>query len=504
MPKFEEHGYHLIPASEWVLYPEEVQDKLRDMGGYPVNDSFVPIWTRPETNKLEFLILYGSYGSSKTTDRIQELILECLTSKYFKCYYGRNVFDLAKRELHSSIVSSIKRMGFEPLFDFSEKSNGSKDIRCKLNSNIFKPFGCDDESSIKGWDDATHILVDELDQIDYSVFVMLFTRLRKKDAKKCFIGCFNNCDVKEDHWLPSIFLNRDLDVLDSKGNKVEKRITEHFSLFTDNYFIDQEDYRNSLTEAYKHDPERMHAVLTGQWGSKANVNPFYKNFRQHAHVGDVVYDPHKALHISFDENSNPYLPFGIFQMDGLNLVCIDEIAAKNPHNTLRWVCGEIIRRYGKNGLDHQGAVIIYGDATSIKQDVKMEKGKDVFTMVREYLDVFKPKLRVNRSNPSVVHRQNFINDIFGQNIYGIDIKIGRQCKHMITDLVNTSESPDGNGKDKSKVTVDGIRGVQKFGHFSDLLEYFICEALSKYYHMHKSGGKKHRWYLPKRTSHCQI
>lgn len=502
MPKFE--GYNIIPASEWVQYPEEVAEMMRAAGGFPVNDSFIPIWERPDTNKLEFLILYGTYGSSKTTDRIQELILSCLTDKYFKCYYGRNVFDLAKRELHSSIVSSIKRTGLEHLFDFSEKSNGSKDIRCRINSNIFKPFGCDDEASIKGWDDATHILVDELDQIEYKVFVMLFTRLRKKDAKKCFIGCFNNCDVNEDHWIPSIFLNRDLDVEDSKGNKIQKRIVEHFSLFTDNYFIDQEDYRNSLIEGYKHDPDRMNAVLTGQWGSKANTSPFYKDFRQQTNVGHTAYNPALCLHVSWDENCNPYLPFGIFQAQGNNIYCIDEIAAKNPHNTLRWVCAEICRRYGKNGHDHKAGMIIYGDATSIKQDVAQEKGKDKFIQCREYLAEFRPKLRVNRSNPNVAMRQNFMNDIFALNIYGLNITIGKQCKHMISDLVNTAESPDGNGKDKTKVTVDGVRGVQRWGHFSDLLDYFVCECYGKYYSMFKSGGKKSQWISPKRRSHCQI
>ena len=501
MPDYSVHGYHLIPASEWVRYPEDVEASMRGIGGFPVNDAFIPIWNRPDTLKREFLILYGTYGSSKTTDRVQELIFECLTSKYFKCYYGRNIFDLAKKELHSLIVTNIKRLGLEQYFDFSEKSNGSKDIRCTINSNIFKPFGCDDEASIKGWDDPTHILVDELDQIEYSVFVMLFTRLRKKDARKCFIGCFNNCDVTEDHWIPAIFLNKEIEAVDERGNKIEKRIFEHFSLFTDNYFLDQEDYRNGLIEAYKHDPDRLNAVLTGQWGSKANTSPFYKNFRQNHHVGTADYDPTLCLHVSFDENSNPYLPFGIFQCRGNNIYCIDEIAAKNPNNTLRWVCSEIIRRYGPTGLDHQAGMIIYGDATSIKQDVKMEKGKDVFVLCKEYLTHFRPKLRVNRSNPNVAMRQNFINDILGSGIYGLNITISRKCKHMIADLINTAEAPDGNGKDKTKITVEGVRGVQRWGHFTDLMDYFICEAYSKYYGMFKSGGKKHTWIMQKRQAH---
>lgn len=497
------HGYHIVRASDWVTFPEAVQDELRKVGGFPVNDHFLTIWERPKTKKRVFLILYGTYGSSKTTDRIQELILECITDPYFKCYYGRQVFDLAKKEFHSSIVSTIKDLRLQDLFDFSESPNGSKVITCKANKNKFIPFGCDDPESIKGWDNPTHIMVDELNQISFKAFGMLQSRLRKMNAKKVFIGCFNNCDVFEDHWIVTELLNKERPLVDDKGNAIENNILEHFSLYTHNYFLDHEDYRNSLVQQAGGDIDRVSAILNGLWGSKSTGFPYYKMFSRGAHVGDVSYDPNLPLHISWDDNLNPYLPVGIFQLKGLEVRMIDEIAAKSPNNRLSWVCDELIRRYGPAGKNHKAGLFVYGDATSRKDDTKVERGMNFYTIIKKFLEQFKPQMRVSKLNPNVAMRGNFLNAIFGAEYAGIRIIIGRNCTNMIADLSNTSEAPDGT-KDKTKTVVDGIRGVQRWGHFTDLLDYMVCYAYTKYYEQYQRGGKTIEWRGAKRVAHNQI
>lgn len=489
-------GFQLTPASKWVKLHPAKQEFLRSVGGFPVNDAFIPIWERPVTLKKQFLILYGTYGSSKTTDRIQELILECITDKYFKCFFGREIFDIAKKELHSSIVSTIENMGLGHLFEYSKKANGTKDIRCIVNDNVFKPFGCDDHESIKGWDNPTHVFIDEMNQISFKSFGMLQSRLRKMDAKKCFIGCFNNCDVLPDHWICTTLLNKEAPLVDDNGNEIKRNIIEHFSIYTDNYFLDHQDYKNALIEQAGHDPIRLDAILNGKWGVSTTGQPFYKQFNSNIHVGRCEYDPSLVLHVTWDENVNPYLPVSIWQIKGLHAYCIDEIAAKNPHNTLRWVCGEIVRRYEK----HEAGMIIYGDATSRKDDVKAEKGKDFFVLCKEYLAHFNPKLRVGKSNPNVAMRGNFLNAVLGQNLYGLGMTISPVCKNMIADLQHTSESPDGT-KDKTKEKVDGISGVQRWGHFSDGMDYMMCEAFYKYFYMFQHKGKSPKMHFEPRMAH---
>jgi hypothetical protein len=501
MPKFP--GYHLVPASLWVNLHPSKQELLRKAGGFPVNDSFMRIWERPDTRALELLLLMGGYGSSKTTDRIAELVLSSMTQPYFRCYFGRAVFETAKKELHSNIVTVIKDMGFEHLFDFSEKPNGTKEISCIATGNRFRPFGCDDTDTLKGIDNPTHIFIDELDQVEFEAFGMLLTRLRSKKGNKCFVGCFNTCDVFEDHWLRTTLLNKDNPIKDIRGDEIKLNIIEHFSTYKDNHFIDVEEYMQSMSIQAKGNPIKLEAIVNGAWGSNTTGQPFYKNFEHHSHVGKTAYNPSLALHVSFDENVNPYLPVGIFQCSGTNVYMIDEIAAVNPKNTLRWVCGEIIRRYGPLGVDHKAGLYIYGDATSQKDDVKVEKGKNMFTLVKEYLEPFKPKLRTSKANPNVAMRGNFMNEVFWSRYGGLNIVIGQQCNHMIADLVNTAEAPDGS-KDKTKEQVNGVRGVQRWGHFTDLLDYFICEAYMTIYLRYQRGGKPSKWVEGSRKPHNVI
>ena len=492
MPNFEKSGFHLVPASTWVKLLPEKQQLLRSCGGYPVNDHFITLWTRPDTFRREIIACYGTYGSSKTHDRILEHLLLSMTEPYFKCFYGRATFDLAKSEFHSSIVSIIKREGWQDRFEYSEKPNGSKEISCIATGNKFKPFGCDDEDSIgKGWDDATHVMLDEANQItEYKQFGMLQSRPRKQGARKAVTIMFNNCDVMPDHWIPAVLLNKDVELLDDRGKPIERNIVEHFSLYTDNHFIDHDEYRAQLIEQAGRDEVRRNAVLTGAWGTKSSNNPFYKDFDQGRHIGVCEYNPRLALHVSFDENVNPFLPVGIFQCDGLSIWMIDEIAARNPYNKLRWVCEEIYRRYGPNGKDHKAGMYLYGDATSRKDDVKYERGKDFFVIVKDLLKYFGAKLRTSRANPNVSARRDFINDVLGINYAGMSVLIGRNCTHMIADFANTAEAPDGNGKDKTKKTIGGVSGVQPWGHFTDLFDYMICEAYMRYYLQHqKKGGK---------------
>ena len=102
---------------------------------------------------------------------------------------------------------------------------------------------------------------------------------------------------------------------------------------------------------------------------------------------------------------------------------IDEIAGINPNNKIEWVCREIKRKYH----GHKSGMFIYGDATSQKDDVKQEKGHDLFKLVMQHLSDFKPSKRVLSSNPSVTMRGNWINTILENNLGGISVAIDENC-----------------------------------------------------------------------------
>jgi hypothetical protein len=83
---------------------------------------------------------------------------------------------------------------------------------------------------------------------------------------------------------------------------------------------------------------------------------------------------------------------------------IDELIGQSPNNTVKAICDMFSRRY----FDHTAGLFVYGDATAQKEDTTLEQGHIFFTLIISYLDKFKPRLRVLKSNPSVAMRGSFI------------------------------------------------------------------------------------------------
>ena len=50
---------------------------------------------------------------------------------------------------------------------------------------------------------------------------------------------------------------------------------------------------------------------------------------------------------------------------------------RNPNNTVKGLCNEIKKGYP----NHVNGMLITGDATSNKEDVKIEKGFNLFTLI---------------------------------------------------------------------------------------------------------------------------
>lgn len=279
------------------------------------------------------------------------------------------------------------------------------------------------------------------------------------------------------------------------NNWVKERIYDKFKLgqlpknwlyiqskVTDNPYLTPE-----YLENLKNMPRYQYEVFVeGNWDiSLKQGGEFYKCFELDKHVVECEYDPKLPLHISFDENVNPYLPVGIFQLEGNEIRWIDSIEGKNPDNTIKAVCNAFKRRYP----NHESGVFVYGDATSQKDDVKLEKGHNFFRLILNELSDYKPQLRVTPANPSVAMRGMFINAVLEINYEGIVVKIDPRNKTAINDFVNVKEAPDGT-KHKAKET-DPKTGVsfQKWGHFTDLFDYLITYAHSSAYTKYQKGNR---------------
>lgn len=196
-----------------------------------------------------------------------------------------------------------------------------------------------------------------------------------------------------------------------------------------------------------------------------------------------LYDPNVALHVTFDWNTNPYMSIGIWQIWGKKAIKIDEVCARSPYNKAAGACKEVIRRY----QGHSAGMFIYGDPSGVKEDTRTEKGQNDFTIVLNTLREFKPSLRKLSSAPSVSMRGNFINTLFVDGFQGVTITIGDNCFESIKDYQFVKEDSEG-GKYK-EMGKDEITGVpaQKYGHFSDGDDYFICFAFAGEYARYQKG-----------------
>lgn len=210
---------------------------------------------------------------------------------------------------------------------------------------------------------------------------------------------------------------------------------------------------------------------------------FYKCFLRELHVGIALYDMELPIHLSYDFNVNPYMTGTIWQIKGKEVRQIDEICLKNPLNTTAAVCREFIRRYGA----HKSGLFVYGDPSGRQEDTRSEKGWNDFYVIKNELQKMNPSFRVGKKAPAVVPRGNFINTVFEKNFGGLKIIISSKCSNSISDLIYLKEAADGTKlKEKYKDEASGVT-YERWGHTSDSMDYFLCEAYADEFYRHQNG-----------------
>lgn len=249
----------------------------------------------------------------------------------------------------------------------------------------------------------------------------------------------------------------------------------------------RERYAKTLEENLSaFDRERL---LNGNWNAKPKSGAEYlKDFSIDKHVGVFEYDPELPLHLSFDENVNPHITCGIYQIKTIKdirlVYQVGEICKKPPLNTRGHVCIEVQKRYP----GHKSGMFIYGDATSQKNETSKEYGENFFTDLVSGLKIYRPSLRVPSKNPPVVGKGGFMNLILEKNYKNIAFRADRSCKVCIDDYAYAMEDSEG-GVNKKKVT-DPNTGIQyeKHGHGIDQLSYFLCQAFASEFNAYLNGG----------------
>lgn len=248
-----------------------------------------------------------------------------------------------------------------------------------------------------------------------------------------------------------------------------------------------------IEQQKKNMPSHLHDMFIYGCPFSSSGGEFWKAFDRRTHVKNIKINLDLPLHISFDENVNPYPALSVWQVNGKYAMQIHEIALRHPNNKLTKVAHEFVR--WARGKNWSNLVYIYGDSTSQKEDAKLQSGYNYFTMLRNEIEPhFRCQIRKPSKNPPVALSADFINTIYENNYEGISISIDESCKESIKDYTMAQEAADGTMIKKK------TDGVELIGHFSDNKRYFLTEIFRSEFRKYQRGTSETDFVIEKRKS----
>lgn len=452
---------------------------------------------------IRIVLVYGGKSSAKTVSICQALSKESYIHEANTIAY-RKESAIIPTTLKKSFNLAIDGMYLYPAFQKQDRRYVCHTEPGGVSEIVLK--GLDDPEKAKGIESYKYVYLDELNHFEQSEFEQFNLSLRGIPGQKLF-GSWNPVD--ENSWVKTALVDKyefvDTDeygALPSEHSFIKRskcgKVILIKTVYQDNYWINGSPggtygYRDenliSEYEALAGKNANSYKVnVLGEWGKTVFGGEFLKCWRSEVHAGLHPYDPELAIHLIFDENVNPYYPCGFFQVgeDQKSIFLVHILALESPVNDTSNMCREITRRLHSWG--HKEAVFVGGDPTSKKEDVKLEKGQDLFRLIMNGISEFKPRRSVLNAPPSVRMSAEFFNVILEEEIYGLKFRVDRSCRKAIADFENTKE--DKNGKvDKSTVEnpVTKVR-YQPWGHFVDLTRYFLCFTFAAEYAKYQKGA----------------
>lgn len=455
-----------------------------------------------ENPLIRFIWCFGGSSAAKTYSTVQLIIVRMLSERDDNTMVLRKYAVDIKDSIYSDFTGIIKDWGLTDYFVIQQNY-----IMCKLTGSYVRFRGLDDSEKIKGLANFKRVVLEEISQFEETDLKQIRKRLRGKAGQQ-IIGIFN--PVSEEHWIKTKIFDTEVltDVradiaqvqVNEKGNMIIMRtnyldnkyivgdwqrdadgglaVDPDGNLIQIGGFVDQhtiDDFEKDKENDYEY--YRIYGL--GFWGKLRTGGEFWKRFKPELHVNQAQWDKSAPIWLSCDENVNPYLPWTVWQIKGKHAQQIDEIFMEDPQNRVTYAAREFMRRYP---VSEVAGLFIGGDRTSIKEDTKKEKGENYFTEIMKELKDYRPTLRIQSVNPSVVQSGNFINEIYsGEGSSGITIAISDRCKKSIYDYQYTQEASDGGIFKKTKPHPITKVPYQEFGHASDCKRYLITHNFANEY-----------------------
>lgn len=464
-----------------------------------------------------FLWFYGGSSSAKSYSIAQAVIIIATLIEGSDTLVFRKVSATLESTIFKDFVTVINTLRLNAFFTINYRK-----ITC-VNGAVIVFKGLDNSEKIKGISGFKRVVMDEISEMELSDFKQVRKRLRGRLGQQ-IVCAFNPID--EEHWIKKEIFDKQAKIplkttLSKRNGTLKLDIDPIYTEVAEkwqgapiivkgieqpsNFVVVRSTYLNNFWvvgspcksfgfydtqtiidfEQDKLNDYDFYAIYgLGFWGKLNKGGEMYKNFDPRRHVCDQIeYDPEKSLHLTFDENVNPFMTLDIFQGEDLKTWQIDEICLEDPRNTLKHTMYEFRKRYPPNGL----TVFIYGDSTSKKADVKLEKGVNFFVLVENELTEFGYNVirRVPTKNPNVELRCNWFNAVL-KGLDGIEVLFSDKCVKTVSDYKYLKQASDGSKhKEKTKNPVTGVV-YEKYGHNTDANDYFFT---AYYYNSFAAFGR---------------
>lgn len=430
---------HPIKASEWTRINPANQKLLKDFGALPYNDVYQDIWQIIR----DIWLLFGGRGGGKSEIVCDKLLNDCLNDPYFKCYYGRKVFDTVRGSCFETLDYCIQKNNLQRHFSYSTANTSSMIITCE-NGNKFIPFGSDKADKLKSIKDPTHVWCEEFDQFTFDDFKDIYPTLRTERGSNEFYGSFNTHGVYLNlHWIIKLFFpelytgddKQEFDIL--HGVSVGKI----FANYTDNHWIDKEKYRNSLRLASGGNSTLFEAIANGAWGVVENKMPWLSAFDDSKHVKDKLpILPDYPVHLAFDFNNSPFACTAWQHNESKGdervsfIHCVKEFTGDMK---VEEMCNRI--------LSYFPSMLLYVNGDRSGQNEDIGRNHTLFQMIAAHLGInYKKQVILHPTNLEHADSRIFMNQMFNNypNIFisreGCPNLI-RQCNAATVDVRNSAK-----------------------------------------------------------------
>lgn len=399
-------------------------------------EAFIQCYRPLLNSNADIDFLWGGRDSGKSRHIAQQLIIDCLNKKYFRCVLVRKVFNTIKESQWQLIKDICEEWGISHLFTFK---TAPLEIICK-NGNKFICRGMDEPGKLKSISNPSACWCEEGNQLDRDDFIIIMTSLRYNTGRCKLWFSFNpECEGEfEDFWLykmffknrPNLFSSKWVITLPGRYNYSKPQIVEFVYNSTHTTYIDNpwcKPERAAILEQLQFiDPYYYDVFTLGKWGNRKVTDPYCYCFNESKHVTTTTLDRGLEVCLSFDFNVNP-ITCGVYQHFDTNIWAVENIML--PNSDIYKLCDHILAKY--NGC----MFLVTGDATGQNTSALVQDGINYYTIIKQKLNLMQTQMRTPTVNPKVEENRVLVNHAF----YNLNVTLDKEnCKGLIFDCKRVS------------------------------------------------------------------